>query len=85
MTSFAGSEALGYSLRYKNFIISEMKRVFELKYNEISETIKKYFPLGWEQKEIGKIKILINLSNNYNNNKPNEIISLVSTEIKNET
>ena len=37
-----------------------------------------------EQDENGKIKILINLSNNYNKNKPNEIISLDSTEIKNE-
>ena len=38
-----------------------------------------------EQDENGKIKILINLSNNNNKNKPNEIISLGSKEIENET
>ena len=53
-----------------------------LKKDEVSEIIKKNFPL--EQDENVKIKILINLSNNYNKNKPNEIISLDSTEIKNE-
>ena len=48
----------------------------------ISKTLKKYFLL--ETDENGKIKILIYLSNNNNENKQNEIISLNSTEIKNE-
>ena len=48
----------------------------------ISKTLKKYFLL--ETDENGKIKILIYLSNNNNENKQNEIISLNSIEIKNE-
>ena len=46
--------------------------MIRLKYY-VFETVKKYFPL--EQNENCKIKILINLSKNFNKNKPNEIIS----------
>ena len=69
MTCIAGNQALGYSLRFRDSIISEMKRVIGLKYSEISENVKKYFPFGLEEGENGKVKILIDLSNNFNKKK----------------
>ena len=67
MTCVAGSKARGYSLRFRDSIISEMKRVIGLKYDEVSERVKKYFPLGLENDEYGKTKILVDFSNHFKN------------------
>ena len=67
MTCVAGSVARGYSLRFRDSIISEMKRVIGLKYDEVSDTVKKYFPLGLEKDENGKTKILVDLTNRFQN------------------
>ncbi len=67
MTCVAGSKARGYSLRFRDSIISEMKRVIGLKYDEVSERVKKYFPLGLENDENGKTKILVDFSNHFKN------------------
>ena len=87
MTCIAGNQALGYSLRFRDSIISEMKRVIGLKYSEISENVKKYFPFGLEEGENGKVKILIDLSNNFNKkkNKSGKNISLNSQQINGDT
>ena len=43
MSCIVGRQARGYSLRFRDSIISEMKRVIDLKYNEIKNSILKYF------------------------------------------
>ena len=65
MTSVAGSTAEVYSLRFRDSTISEMKRVIGLKYDEISDSKKKFFPLGLKKDEEGKVKILVNFTNNF--------------------
>ena len=72
MKSVAGSRAKGYSLRFRDSIISEMKRVIGLKYDEVSERVKKYFPLGLDKDEEGKVKILVNFTNNFKRKLKNE-------------
>ena len=65
MTCVAGNLAIGYSLRFQDSIISEMKRVIGLKYDEVPKTVKKYFPLGLEKDESGKIKILVDFTHHF--------------------
>jgi len=65
MSCIVGSQARGYSLRFRDSIISEMKRVIGLKYNEIKDSVLKYFPYGLDKDENDKVKILVNFSKNY--------------------
>ena len=86
MKSVAGSRAKGYSLRFRDSIISEMKRVIGLKYDEVSERVKKYFPLGLDKDEEGKVKILVNFTNNFKRKLKNEKqISINPNKINSET
>jgi molecular chaperone DnaK (HSP70) len=70
MTCIAGSQARGYSLRFRDSIISEMKRVIGLKYNEIKDSVLKYFPNGLDKDENDKVKILVNFTKNFETKTP---------------
>ena len=65
MTCYVGSQARNFSFRFRNSIISEMKRVIGLKYNEIKDSDLKYFPNGLEKDKNDKVKILVNFTKNF--------------------
>ena len=73
MTCYVGSQARNFSLfRFRNSIISEMKRVIGLKYNEIKDSDLKYFPNGLEKDKNDKVKILVNFTKNFESKSSSE-------------
>ena len=70
MRCIVGSKARGFSLRFRDSIVSEMKRVIGLKFNEIKSSVLKYFPNGLDKDENDKVKILVNFSKNYDSKTP---------------
>ena len=72
MTCYVGSQARNFSFRFRNSIISEMKRVIGLKYNEIKDSDLKYFPNGLEKDKNDKVKILVNFTKNFESKSSSE-------------
>ncbi len=72
MTCYVGSQARNFSFEIPDSIISEMKRVIGLKYNEIKDSILKYFPNGLEKDKNDKVKILVNFTKNFETKSTSE-------------